>query len=67
MVSINILSSLVLLATPHALRGRVSAVNMLFVGTSSELGAVESGILASLIGTVPRDVRNTNPALDLNL
>jgi len=46
-------SSLVQLATPDALRGRVSAVNMLFVGTSSELGAFESGILASLIGTVP--------------
>ncbi|HUA22876.1 MAG TPA: MFS transporter [Steroidobacteraceae bacterium] len=53
MVSVNIRSSLVQLATPDALRGRVSAVNMLFVGTSSELGAFESGILASLIGTVP--------------
>ena len=53
MVSVNIRSSLVQLATPDALRGSVSAVNMLFVGTSSELGALESGILASLIGTVP--------------
>ena len=53
MVSVNIRSSLVQLATPDALRGRVSAVNMLFVGTSSELGAFESGVLASLIGTVP--------------
>lgn len=41
------------LATPDALRGRVSAVNMLFVGASSELGAFESGLLAALIGTVP--------------
>lgn len=41
------------LATPDALRGRVSAVNMLFVGTSSELGAFESGVLASLFGAVP--------------
>ncbi len=53
MVSVNIRSSLMQLATPDALRGRVSAVNMLFVGTSSELGAFESGLLASLIGTVP--------------
>lgn len=53
MVSVNIRSSLVQLATPDTLRGRVSAVSMLFVGTSSELGAFESGLLASLIGAVP--------------
>jgi len=53
MVSVNIRSSLVQLATPDALRGRVSAVNMLLIGTSGELGAFESGLLASLIGTVP--------------
>ncbi len=53
MVSVNIRSSLVQLATPDALRGRVSSVNMLFIGTSGELGAFESGVLASLIGTVP--------------
>jgi MFS family permease len=53
MVSVNIRSSLLQLATPDALRGRVAAVNMLFVGTSSELGAFESGLLASLVGTVP--------------
>jgi len=53
MVSVNIRLSLVQLATPDALRGRVSAVNMLFVGTSSELGAFESGLVASLIGAVP--------------
>jgi MFS family permease len=53
MVSVNIRSSVIQLATPDALRGRVSAVNMLFVGTSSELGAFESGLLAALIGTVP--------------
>lgn len=52
MVSVSIRSSLVQLATPDALRGRVSAVNMLFVSTSSELGAFESGLLAWLIGTV---------------
>jgi MFS family permease len=53
MVSVNIRASLVQRATPDALRGRVSAVNMLCVGASSELGAFESGLLASLIGTVP--------------
>jgi MFS family permease len=53
MVSVNIRSSLLQLATPDTLRGRVSAVNMLFVGTSSELGAFESGLVASLIGAIP--------------
>lgn len=53
MVSVNIRSSLVQLATPDSMRGRVSAVNMLFVGASSELGAFESGAAASLLGTVP--------------
>jgi MFS family permease len=53
MVSINIRSSLVQLATPDAMRGRVSAVNALFIGTSSELGAFESGVAAALLGPVP--------------
>jgi hypothetical protein len=52
MVSINIRSSMVQLATPDAMRGRVSAVNMLFIGASAELGAFESGVAASLFGTV---------------
>jgi MFS family permease len=53
MVSVNIRSSLVQLAIPDAIRGRVSAVNMLFIGASSELGAFESGVAAALLGTVP--------------
>jgi len=53
MVGVNIRSSLVQLTTPDAIRGRVSAVNMLFVGASSELGAFESGLAAALLGTVP--------------
>jgi hypothetical protein len=53
MVSVNIRSSLVQLATPDVMRGRISAVNMLFIGTSSELGAFESGVAAALVGTVP--------------
>ena len=36
------------LSTPDALRGRVNAVNMIFIGASNELGAAESGFLASL-------------------
>jgi MFS family permease len=52
-VSVNIRSSLVQMSTPDELRGRVAAVNMLFVCVSSELGAFESGLAATLIGTVP--------------
>jgi hypothetical protein len=44
----QIRSSLVQLATPDAMRGRVSAVNMLFIGASGELGAFESGVAASI-------------------
>jgi MFS family permease len=53
MVSVNIRSSLVQLATPDIMRGRVSSVNMLFIGASAELGAFESGAAAALLGTVP--------------
>lgn len=53
MVSVFIRTSLVQLATPDAMRGRVSAVNMLFVGASNELGEFESGLTASWWGTVP--------------
>jgi MFS family permease len=53
MVSVFVRSTLIQAATPDAMRGRVSAVGMLFVGASNELGEFESGGLASLIGTVP--------------
>jgi hypothetical protein len=46
-------SSLVQIRTPTEMRGRVSAVHSLFTGTSNQLGAFESGVLAALIGTVP--------------
>jgi hypothetical protein len=46
-------SSLVQLHTPDSMRGRVSAVNMLFIGTSNQLGEFESGTVAALIGAVP--------------
>lgn len=52
MISVFVRSSLVQLATPDAMRGRVNAVNMLFIGASNELGEFESGITAALFGTV---------------
>jgi MFS family permease len=53
MVSVNIRSFLVQLSTPDTMRGRVSAVNMLFIGSSGELGAFESGVAATFVGSVP--------------
>jgi MFS family permease len=53
MVSVTIRTSLIQLATPDAMRGRVSAVNALFIGASSELGAFESGVAAAWLGVVP--------------
>jgi MFS family permease len=52
-VSVVIRISLVQLSTPDAMRGRVNAVNSLFVGTSNQLGEFESGMLAGLLGVVP--------------
>ena len=52
-VSVVIRVSLVQLRTPDDMRGRVSAVHSLFTGTSNQLGAFESGLVASLVGTVP--------------
>jgi MFS family permease len=52
-ISVVIRSSLVQLETPDEMRGRVGAVNSLFVGTSNQLGEFESGVTASLFGTVP--------------
>lgn len=53
MVSVVIRTSLIQLETPDAMRGRVSAVNSLFTGTSNQLGQFEAGLMATLIGTVP--------------
>lgn len=53
MVSMVIRQTLVQIATPDAMRGRVSAVNWVFIGASSELGEFESGATAALFGTVP--------------
>jgi hypothetical protein len=53
MVSVNIRSTLIPLATPQQMLGRVTAVEMLFIGASNELGEFESGITAAWFGTVP--------------
>jgi len=53
MVSIFVRSALVQLATPDAMRGRVSAVNMVFIGASNEVGEFESGLTAQWFGAVP--------------
>jgi hypothetical protein len=53
MVSMVIRHTLVQVATPDAMRGRVSAINWVFIGASAELGEFESGAAAALFGTVP--------------
>jgi MFS family permease len=52
-VSMVIRVSLVQIATPDAMRGRVGAVNFLFVNASYQLGEFESGLAAALLGAVP--------------
>jgi MFS family permease len=53
MMSVVIRLSLVQLATPDDMRGRVGAVNFLFINASNELGEFESGVTAALLGAVP--------------
>lgn len=55
-VSVVIRFSLVQLATPDEMRGRVGAVNFLFINASNQLGQFESGITAALFGTMPAAV-----------
>lgn len=52
MISVVVRSSFVQLETPDAMRGRVSAVNSVFIGTSNQLGEFESGLTASWFGPV---------------
>jgi MFS family permease len=52
-VSVVIRSTILQLYTPNEMRGRVSAVNSIFVGSSNELGAFESGVSAKFMGLVP--------------
>jgi hypothetical protein len=53
MVSVIVRATLVQIATPDEMRGRVNAVDMLFIGVSNELGEFESGLTAHWFGTVP--------------
>jgi MFS family permease len=53
MISVFVRSALIQYATPDEMRGRVSAVSMLFIGASNELGEFESGITATWFGTIP--------------
>ena len=53
LVSMVLRSTIVPLVTPDELRGRVTAVEMVFISASNELGAFESGVAAALIGVVP--------------
>ncbi|ANL48761.1 major facilitator superfamily protein [Rhizobium phaseoli] len=53
MVSVYVRESLIALWTPDQLRGRVNAVNMVFVGASNELGEFRAGTMASIFGAVP--------------
>jgi MFS family permease len=52
-ISVVLRSTILQLATPDAMRGRVSAINGIFIGSSNELGAFESGLAAKLLGLVP--------------
>jgi MFS family permease len=52
-ISVVVRTSLVQLLTPDGMRGRVSAVNGLFINASSQLGEFESGVTAALLGAVP--------------
>ena len=62
-VSVVIRSTLLQLLTPPEMLGRVSAVNSVFIGSSNELGAFESGVAAKLLGTVPAVVLGGASAL----
>ena len=53
MVSVIVRATLIQIATPDQMRGRVNAVDMVFIGASNELGEFESGLTAHWFGTVP--------------
>jgi MFS family permease len=53
MISMNIRSTIAVVAPPNELRGRVTAVESVFISASNELGAFESGVAAALLGAVP--------------
>jgi MFS family permease len=53
MVSVVVRQTMIQLGTPDEMRGRVSAVNVIFIGASNEVGQFESGLTAQWLGTVP--------------
>src|SRR5690606_23160259 len=53
MISVYIRQTLLQIATPDDMRGRVSAVNSVFVGVSNEIGEFRAGVMAALIGAIP--------------
>lgn len=63
MISVNLRSTLIQLATPDALRGRVGAVNSLFIATSNDLGDFRAGAVAAAIGAVPAAIAGAGCAL----
>jgi MFS family permease len=52
-ISMVVRGTVVALHSPEHMRGRIAAVNSMFIGSSNELGALESGVAAKLLGTVP--------------
>jgi MFS family permease len=52
-VSVIIRANIVQLMTPDNMKGRVSAVNLIFIGSSNEIGAFESGLAAKILGVIP--------------
>ena len=55
-VSVVVRQSLVQLLTPDSLRGRVTAVNQIFIGSSNEIGALRAGLMSAMIGPVAEGV-----------
>ncbi|WP_447928225.1 MFS transporter [Vreelandella sp. EE27] len=56
MISVYVRTTLIQLATPDEMRGRVNAVNMLFIGSSNELGEFRAGSMAAAFGVIPAAV-----------
>ena len=52
-VSVVLRTTIMQLATPDSMRGRVASINGLFIGSSNELGAFESGLMAKVMGLIP--------------
>ena len=52
MVSVNVRSTIIQLATPEELRGRVNSVNSLFIATSNDVGSFRAGAVATVIGPI---------------